>query len=321
MTAFTRASTAHAARIRWPRGRHRRAPPPSTRATSSRSTRARRRGEGDPRHRAPVRPRARAAGRSATGSSRESFRASSSRSSRSSASSACTSTATAAGHELRRVRAHVHGARGRRLRRPQRSSPCRARWRCTRSGAGAPRSRSSAGSRRWHEGEAIGCFGLTEPDAGSDPGAMRTTRTTRRLRLDPQRLEDVDHERDDRRRRDRLGAHRRGRDPRLPRREGHEGLQRAGDPQEALAARLGHLRARARRRARARGRDVPRGAVAARAALVPQRGALRHRLGRHRRRARVLRGGARLRQGARAFGKPIAAYQLIQQKLAEMRSR
>jgi glutaryl-CoA dehydrogenase len=25
-----------------------------------------------------------------------------------------------------------------------------------------------------HEGEAIGCFGLTEPDAGSDPGAMRT---------------------------------------------------------------------------------------------------------------------------------------------------
>ena len=32
--------------------------------------------------------------------------------------------------------------------------------------------------QRWlpamHEGTAIGCFGLTEPDAGSDPGAMRT---------------------------------------------------------------------------------------------------------------------------------------------------
>jgi glutaryl-CoA dehydrogenase len=26
-----------------------------------------------------------------------------------------------------------------------------------------------------HQGDAIGCFGLTEPDAGSDPGAMRTT--------------------------------------------------------------------------------------------------------------------------------------------------
>jgi len=33
--------------------------------------------------------------------------------------------------------------------------------------------------QRWlppmHSGEAIGCFGLTEPDAGSDPGSMRTT--------------------------------------------------------------------------------------------------------------------------------------------------
>jgi glutaryl-CoA dehydrogenase len=32
--------------------------------------------------------------------------------------------------------------------------------------------------QRWlppmHDGDAIGCFGLTEPDAGSDPGAMRT---------------------------------------------------------------------------------------------------------------------------------------------------
>ncbi len=32
--------------------------------------------------------------------------------------------------------------------------------------------------QRWlppmHEGDAIGCFGLTEPDAGSDPGSMRT---------------------------------------------------------------------------------------------------------------------------------------------------
>ncbi|MEP6813362.1 MAG: acyl-CoA dehydrogenase family protein [Actinomycetota bacterium] len=33
--------------------------------------------------------------------------------------------------------------------------------------------------QRWlpgmHEGDVIGCFGLTEPDAGSDPGSMRTT--------------------------------------------------------------------------------------------------------------------------------------------------
>jgi glutaryl-CoA dehydrogenase len=35
--------------------------------------------------------------------------------------------------------------------------------------------------QRWlppmHAGEALGCFGLTEPDAGSDPGSMRTTAT------------------------------------------------------------------------------------------------------------------------------------------------
>ncbi len=82
--------------------------------------------------------------------------------------------------------------------------------------------------QRWlppmHAGEAIGCFGLTEPDAGSDPGSMRTTRAPRRLRLDPERRQDVDHERDDRRRRHRLGAHRRRRDQRLPRREGHARL-------------------------------------------------------------------------------------------------
>jgi glutaryl-CoA dehydrogenase len=37
---------------------------------------------------------------------------------------------------------------------------------------------TEAQKQRWlpqmHEGDAIGCFGLTEPDAGSDPGAMRT---------------------------------------------------------------------------------------------------------------------------------------------------
>ena len=146
--------------------------------------------------------------------------------------------------ERGRLRARLPRARGGRRRRPQRSSRCRARSRCTRSGAGAPRSRRSAGCPRCTRGEAIGCFGLTEPDAGSDPGAMRTTRAPRRLRLDPERREDVDHERHDRRRRGRLGAHRRRRDPRLPRREGDAGLHRAGDPQEDLAARLGHVRAR-----------------------------------------------------------------------------
>ena len=65
-------------------------------------------------------------------------------------------------------------------------------------------------------GEVIGCFGLTEPDVGSDPGRMRTTRQARRRRLGALGHEDVDHERQRRRPRDRLGPHRR-RHPRVPR--------------------------------------------------------------------------------------------------------
>ena len=49
-------------------------------------------------------------------------------------------------------------------------------------------------------GEWIGCFGLTEPDAGSDPGGMKTRAEKTRGRLPHLRLEDVDFQRADRRR-------------------------------------------------------------------------------------------------------------------------
>ena len=64
---------------------------------------------------------------------------------------------------------------------------------------------------RMATGDAIGCFGLTEPDAGSDPGSMKTRArdARRRRRLGAQRLEDVDHQRHPGRRRGRLGADRR----------------------------------------------------------------------------------------------------------------
>ena len=135
-------------------------------------------------------------------------------------------------------------------------------------------------------GDAIGCFGLTEPDAGSDPGAMRT-----RARRDGSDWvlhgpEDVDHQRVGRRRRGRLGAHRRGH-PRLHRPQGHQGVHDPGHPQEAVVARLGHLRAAARRRAAARSAMLPGGQVTARPAVVPERGPLRDRLGRGGRRPRV----------------------------------
>ena len=58
-------------------------------------------------------------------------------------------------------------------------------------------------------GEWVGCFGLTEPDAGSDPGSMRTRAREGRRRLSAQRRQDVDHQFADRRRLRRLGEIRR----------------------------------------------------------------------------------------------------------------
>jgi glutaryl-CoA dehydrogenase len=74
-------------------------------------------------------------------------------------------------------------------------------------------------------GEWIGCFGLTEPDAGSDPGGMKTRRRRPR-RLCAERREDVDFQRADRRCLRGLGQVRGAwrQDPRLRAGQGHEGL-------------------------------------------------------------------------------------------------
>ena len=89
-------------------------------------------------------------------------------------------------------------------------------------------------------GEWVGCFGLTEPDAGSDPASMRT----RAKRVDggyrAERLEDLDHQLGDRRRVRGVGEGRCRRHPRLHPRKGHEGAERAEDRGQVLAARLGH---------------------------------------------------------------------------------
>ena len=54
-------------------------------------------------------------------------------------------------------------------------------------------------------GEMLGCFGLTEPDAGSNPGAMRTRARKDGNELRAERRENVDHLRLDRRHRHHLG--------------------------------------------------------------------------------------------------------------------
>ena len=201
------------------------------------------------------------------------------------------------GRERGRLRPHLPRARGRRLGNPQR----RLRAGVARDvrdlevGLGGAEGALASGDAHRRRDR------LLRPDRARcrlRPRHDAHARAPRRLGLDPQRRQDVDHERLDRGHRDRLGAHRGRRDPRLHRREGNARVHGTRDPQEALAARLGHLRARPRRRARSGRQHASRRIDPQGAALVPQRGAVRDRLRRGRRRARVLRGGARLLEGA-----------------------
>ena len=90
---------------------------------------------------------------------------------------------------------------------------------------------------RMAAGEAIGCFGLTEPDAGSDPGAMRTHARRdggdwilngQKMWITNGSVADVAV----------VWAHDRGRHPRLPGPARARRVHDPGHPQEALAARL-----------------------------------------------------------------------------------
>jgi glutaryl-CoA dehydrogenase len=104
---------------------------------------------------------------------------------------------------------------------------------------------SEAQRDRWlpalARGEAIGCFGLTEPDHGSDPGGM----TTRAIRVRDGFLLNgaiaVDHQRDVSRCRGDLGQARRPGTWFLGG-EGNAGVPDLGDGGEVLVPRLRHLR-------------------------------------------------------------------------------
>ena len=109
---------------------------------------------------------------------------------------------------------------------------------------------------RLARGEIVGCFGLTEPDHGSDPGSMDLARAQGRRRLPPHRREDLDHELADRRRLHRVGEGRRRRDPRLHPRTRDGGADGAHDRGQVQPARVEHRRDQHGRRLRARGEPV-----------------------------------------------------------------
>ncbi|CAA9345343.1 MAG: Glutaryl-CoA dehydrogenase, partial [uncultured Nocardioidaceae bacterium] len=129
------------------------------------------------------------------------------------------------------------------------------------------------------------------------PGQHAQQRATRRLGLGPRRPQDLDHQRDRRRRRRGVGPDRRRR-ARLRGAHRHRGLQCPGDQAQAVAARLGHQRAGARRCPPPRLRGPARGARAQGTAELPERGALRDRLGRDGRRPVLARRRVVLRRPA-----------------------
>ena len=102
----------------------------------------------------------------------------------------------AVGRQRRRLRLAVRRDRGARPRRPVDGHHAVGRRRPR-----APTRSSSSGRRakgRWLPdlvaGRALGAFGLTEPDGGSDAGATRTKARASRRRMGDQRLQGVHHQ-------------------------------------------------------------------------------------------------------------------------------
>ena len=172
-------------------------------------------------------------------------------------------------------------------------------------------------------GESLGCYALTEPGSGSDPGSLTTRAERDRRRVGAQRLEDLHHARNLGVRRARLRAHeRRGgaRDHVLRRPDRRGGLRGALDQGEARAARAGHGRALPRRcsrwRRKPRRRHSASGFKVAMSALDNGRISLAA-------------GCVGIAQGCldasvgyakerRQFGKPVAGFQLVQELLADI---
>ena len=175
---------------------------------------------------------------------------------------------------------------------------------------------------RMATGEVLGCFGLTEPDHGSDPAGLRAT--AERLPgggLAAERAQGVHHQRHHRRARPGDGAlGRAGRAGRVgvPRPDRPARVLRRARARQARPAVVRHGRAGARRgRGRARGAARGRGRGAQGRALGARRRPDVHRRVVHRHRAGRPGHDGGLRREREQFGKPIAGHQLVQELLAD----
>ena len=151
-------------------------------------------------------------------------------------------------------------------------------------------------------GEWVGCFGLTEPDAGSDPGSMRTRAkkidggyrlSGAKMWITNSPIADVfvvwaksdEHE---------------GRIKGFVLEKGMKGLSAPKIGEKLLAARLDHRRDRDGRGRGSRGESAARRQRARRAVRLPQPRPLRHRLGLDGRGRGLLPRGAQLYAGPQA---------------------
>ena len=186
----------------------------------------------------------------------------------------------------------------------------------------APRSSARNTCRSWRRGEWIGCFGLTEPDAGSDPGGMKTRaeKTAGGYRLSGSKMwisnapiadvfvvwaKSAAHGRPD---------------PRLRAGKGHEGPVGAEDRRQAVL------------RASITGEIVMDGVEVGEDALLPNVSGLKGPFGCLNRARYGISWGAmgaaedcwhRARQyglDRKQFGRPLAGTQLYQKKLADMQT-